>query len=498
MSQTMENLDFDKAAEENVKKSREFLREIAGGRVTIESPFEWRTDDGHRIALPIKPVKMDLRRAGNMLLEQADAEEAEHEFTKDFNCRPMDGAFAFSRALKDAFGMSAIGKEQRGFFGGQLPELKTVKVSPTEEVQVPWGALSFPPLGATFHLIERLDDDYGLALQIYVHCKKKYEVEVRGLLMMVETYVRESSIYRNKALIGVGRITAGGYKEPEFFNPYTVAREKVVYSTEVYDALVDEVWGIIQTTELLRENGNEIGNKVLLHGENGTGKTLAANCTAQYCLENGWSFIQARWDEDLHHVLRFAELLGTPSVLVVEDVEKLINNDPQKMDSLLEQFDGMRTKGREVLLLLTSNHHEDLPKAMTRAGRINRMIYVSDLDREGVERLINVLIPAEQREELDYQALHDAYEGFAPSWIVQALNGVSKHSVIRTKKLGQPLATDDFVRAANALRAAHKLHIETNDRPEKPVMDTVIKDIVADVLKSSVVDLEDGEIVVNA
>src|SRR4029077_10561252 len=248
-----------------------------------------------------------------------------------------------------------------------------------------------------------------------------------------------------------------------------------VYATGVQEALEDEIWGIIANAEILRQPwtqkvylaeeelallypgvdlntqvisgemievdgtkysvkhdadgsfyliehpGEDIGNKVLLHGENGTGKTLAAAATAQHCLEHGWSFIQARWDEDLRHVLRFAELLGTPCVVVIEDMEKLISQDPAKMDLLLEQFDGMRTKGREVLLLMTSNHVGELPKAMTRAGRINRMIYVSDLDKEGVERLINVLIPAEQREELDYEALHTAYEGFAPSWIVQAL-----------------------------------------------------------------------------
>src|SRR6185503_19914826 len=123
---------------------------------------------------------------------------------------------------------------------------------------------------------------------------------------------------------------------------------------------------------LIEHPGEDIGNMVLLHGENGTGKTLAAAATAQYCLENGWSFIQARWDEDLRHVLRFPELLGTPCVVVIEDMEKLISNDPAKMDLLLEQFDGMRTKGREVLLLMTSNHVGELPKALTRAGRINR------------------------------------------------------------------------------------------------------------------------------
>jgi len=496
---TQDSMWSDKTAKKDVKKATEFLREVAGGRITVESAFEYREDGGIRIALPQVPAKMGLKKAANMLLAQAEAEEAMHEFTKEFDCRPMDGAFAFNKVLKDVFGMTAIGKELRSFFGGQLPELRTVKVSPTEEVQVPFGLLQFPPLGAEFYLQERADDDYGMAFQVYVHAKKKYEIEIRGLLMLVEAYIRENSIYRNKALIGVGRIVNGSYKEPEFFNPYTIDRSQVVYSKDVYEALIDEIWGVIECADLLRENGNDLGNKVLLHGENGTGKTLAASITAQFCLEGGWSFIQARWDEDLKHVMRFAELLGTPTAIVIEDVEKLISNNPQKMDELLEQFDGMRTKGREVLLLMTSNHVGELPKALTRAGRINRMVYVSDLDKDGVERLINVLIPASQREELDYEALHIAYEGFAPSWIVQALNGVSKQSVIRTKQLGQPLATEDFVRCANALRPAWKLHTEAEDRPRTADLILALRKVFADVLVEHSVDVADtGEIFVRS
>jgi ATPase family associated with various cellular activities (AAA) len=495
---TDDNMWSDKANKSAVKKANEFLRDVAGGRITIESAFEYREDGGIRIALPQVPNKMGLKKAANMLLAQAEAEEAMHEFTKDFECRPLDGAFAFNKVLKEVYGMTAIGKEMRSFFGSQPPEIRTVKVSPTEEVQVPFGLLQFPPLGAQFYLQERQDDDYGMAFQVYVIAKKVHELEIRGLLMLVEAYIREHSIYRNKALIGVGRVVSGTYKEPEFFNPYAIDREKVVYATDVQEALEDEVWGHIWCTELLKENGDDIGNKVLLHGENGTGKTLAAAVTAQHCLEHDWSFIQARWDEDLKHVMRFAELLGTPTVVVIEDMEKLITSNPQKMDQLLEQFDGMRTKGREVVLLMTSNHVGEIPKAMTRAGRINRMIYVSDLDKEGVEKLINVLIPEGQREELDYEALHTAYEGYAPSWIVQALKGVSKRSVIRTRELGQPLATDDFVRCANALRAAWTLHTESEDRPAKlGSLETILRDLVATELQQHFVDVSDsGDILV--
>lgn len=497
--QTEDNMWEDKTARKTMKKANDFLREVAGGRITIESAFEYREDGGIRIALPKVPAKMSLKKAANMLLAQAEAEEAMHEFTKEFDCRPMDGAFAFNKVLKDVYGMTAIGKEIRSFFGGQLPELRTVKISPTEEVQVAFGLLNFPPLGAQFYLQERQDDDYGMAFQVYVMAKKKYEVEIRGLLMLVEAYIRENSIYRNKALIGVGRIVGSQYKEPEFYNPYVVDRSKVVYAQEVDDALTYSIWGRIQKSELLRKvKPSLLGNKVLMHGENGTGKTLAAAITAQHCLESGWSFIQARYDEDLKHVMRFAELLGTPVAVAIEDVEKLLSSDPRKMDQLLEQFDGMRTKGREVMLLMTSNYPEKLPPELTRAGRINRMIYVSDLDREGVEKLINVLIPEAQREDLDYEALHTAYEGFAPSWIVQALEGVEVYTLIRTGEENQPMATEDFVRCAQELRPAWSMHMEAKGRKAAtPTLETAMFDVVRRVLSEHFVDIGDtGDILV--
>ena len=490
----------DKQAKKDLKKANEFLREVAGGRITVESAFEYRDDGGIRIALPQVPAKMSLKKAANMLLAQAEAEEAMHEFTKPFDCRPMDGAVAFNKALKDVFGMTAIGKEIRSFFGGQLPELRTVKISPTEEIQVPFGLLEFPPYGAQFYLQERPDEDYGMGFQIFVAAKKKYEVEIRGLLMLVESYIQQDSIYRNKALIGVGRIVGNTYKEPEFFNPYKVDREKVVYARDVFDALTYSIWGRIQKSDLLRKvKPSLLGNKVLMHGENGTGKTLAAGVTAQYCLEHGWSFIQARYDEDLKHVMRFAELLGTPVAVVIEDIEKLLSTNPQKMDELMEQFDGMRTKGREVMLLMTSNYPEKLPPELTRAGRINRMIYVSDLDREGVEKLINVTIPAEQREDLDYERLHTAYEGFAPSWIVQALEGVEVYTLIRTGEEGQPMSTDDFVRCADELRSAWQMHTDAKARKkDEPELDAAFVRLVGKAIQQSAYVNDEGEIVVVA
>jgi SpoVK/Ycf46/Vps4 family AAA+-type ATPase len=187
---------------------------------------------------------------------------------------------------------------------------------------------------------------------------------------------------------------------------------------------------------------------------------------------------------------------------MVEDAEKLIDANPQKMDKLMEQFDGMRTKGREVSLLLTTNHPEELPPTLLRRGRIDRTIYISDLDAEALRQLIDRRVPEAQREDLDYEVLEASFEGFKPSWIVGILDDAIIASVIRTGEIGQPLATDDFVQEADAMRPHLDLHLRSLDKVKQPTLETTFRDAVSEQvreeLRTHYVDMDDGEIMVRS
>jgi hypothetical protein len=487
---------------EDIERVNEFLRDIADRRVTVETAFEWREDDSPKIALPSKPEKMTYAEGAQLLAKKADAEEEMYEFGENFKCRPMDGAFAFNMVLKDIYGMTAIGKAIRGWGGTQLPELRTVHIGLKESMQVPWGLLVWPPWNAEFYLTEWMDKDYGYAFRIQGAAKKKYEGEIQGLFMLVHRYLEEHSIYRGKALVGTGIPSGQGYSEPEFLDAYAINREEIVYNTDVEQSLVHGLWGRITHRKVLadskRKRPRKFNPKVLVHGENGTGKTVAGLISAQHCLENDMTFIQAAPDEDLAMVMRFAEHVGTPALVMVEDAEKLIDEEPKKLDKLLEIFDGMRTKGREVGLLLTTNHPEELPPALMRAKRINRAIYISDLDAEALRRLIDIHISEDQREDLDYDALAEAFEGFKPSWIVQVLEDADDGSVIRTGEIGLPLATEDFVQEALVMRQLHEMHQRSLTRPKKPEIETALYDLLSRVLREHRVDLDAGEILVRS
>lgn len=488
----------NEALTNDIDEVNAFLRSRSKRHVTAEDAVVYH--DSRKIALPNDPKKMTYAEGASFLAKAAEAEEEMYEFGENFMCRPLDGAYAFSRVLKDLYGMTAIGKAIHGWGGTQLPELKTVHISPTEDLQVPWGLMEWPPWKAQFMLGVRLDKNYGYAFQIQGAAKKKYEGEIQELFRMVHQYLKADSIYKNKALQGVGIIDDTGYSEPEFLDAYAIDRNEIVYNSDVYKSLHHGLWGRIKAREKLASIGKRFANKVLLHGENGTGKTVAALITAQICLEEGLTFIQAQPDEDLAMVLKFAEHVGTPAVVAVEDAEKLIDENPRKMDQLLELFDGMRTKGRQVSLLLTTNHPEELPPTLLRAGRIDRMIYISDLDAEALRRLIDVKIPESQREDLDYEALEAAFEGFKPSWIVGILDDAVIASIIRTGETDQPLATDDFVLEAEAKRPHLDMHRRALVKKERPELTIAFEELIDTRIDSALqrhaVDLSDGEIMV--
>src|SRR3954468_636589 len=148
-TKTDQDSPWSKDAQTNdIEEVNAFLRSRSKRHVTAEDAVLYH--DSEKIALPAKPKKMTYAEGAAFLAKQAEAEEEMYEFGEEFMCRPMDGAYAFSRVMKDLYGMTAIGKAIHGWGGTQLPELKTVHVSPTQDLQVPWGLMEWPPWKAQF------------------------------------------------------------------------------------------------------------------------------------------------------------------------------------------------------------------------------------------------------------------------------------------------------------------------------------------------------------
>lgn len=512
MTNTEVNPWSAEARQADIDRVNAELAEKGGGRVTIEESVDYHT--GRQILLPLDPTKMGYAEGSQYLAKLAEDMEEMYEYTENFMCRPPDGALAFLTVLKDRYGITAIGKSIQGWGGTQLPVLKNVMVEPAkwnkahtkvlkraESVQVPWGVMDFPPLKAQFQMYARPAKDYGPAFSVRVVAKKLLAPSIQGVFEEVKEYLEEHSIYRHKALEGLGTdIDSDGFWAPAFLDAYTEDRTKIVYASPVYRRLHHSLWGRIKAYELLKEDGIIFNPKVLLHGENGTGKTAASLITAQLCLEHGFGFILAKHDEDLEMVVNFASHVGHPMVVAVEDSRGELVQDA-KFDQILNLFDGTSNKGREVALLICTNHAEKLPADLLRSRRISETIYVSDLDPEALRRLVDIQIPANQREDLDYEQLAVAFEGFKPASVVQVLENSRVATIIRTGKRGEPISTEDIVMEAEALRPQLELHRKALEVKEPPEFTTALERLIDARVDASLerhtIDLSDGEIMVN-
>jgi ATP-dependent 26S proteasome regulatory subunit len=171
------------------------------------------------------------------------------------------------------------------------------------------------------------------------------------------------------------------------------------------------------------------------------------------------------------------------------------------MSKLLEQFDGVSAKNKEVMVLMTSNHVDSLSKGMTRVGRIDAAIEIGSLDREGIERLIsstfddNMLSGA-----IDFEAIYESMQGYEPAFIMGTFNLTKNNAIIRSGSLDFQLTTEDFVLAADTLRNQHDTHHAAADRPAVDTFgesfSTVVTGVVQRELQGHKVDFQNnGEIV---
>jgi hypothetical protein len=347
-------------------------------------------------------------------------------------------------------------------FGPQPPKKITIETGVGEEKQVPWGQISFPLLEAVIQTGATMDDTYGQLFQLVVTAPKKHGAAIEGLFRAIESTLMSDSIYKGKAFVGANK--------PTFFDPFKLDRNKIVYADDVIGRLESSVWGPINTAEVQRKEGLSLSTKIVLHGPYGTGKSEAGRITAQVALDNGWTFIQGHTGkDDLSMVMQTAALYA-PAVVFIEDIDALANSEDNAGEDgskLLELFDGISVKDREVMVVMTSNRAAEMHKGMLRAGRIDAAIEIAALDRAGVERLIRVSIPAERLDpNTDFDPVHEAMEGYEPAFIKETFTSARRAAISRVGTSDYVLTTEDFVNAANLLRPHWELHQNAKDKKD--------------------------------
>jgi transitional endoplasmic reticulum ATPase len=439
--------------------------------------------EGTRFVLP-EVMDGDLPGAIKFLRQLAKAEEQTYEFTRYYRYRPFDGAAAFQRALLRVFGTEGVGQQQAGFFGVQPPQYMTIPVGAGENIQVPWGQVSFAPLDATFDLGggRGPDRDDGIIFVLSVEAPRKHRRRIDGFMTVVEDELAQRSIYRGKAV--------DGNPDPGFVDLSKVDPSRVVYAREAETQLTANLWTVIDHADNLRALGVPLKRAVLVEGPYGSGKTLGGALTGQRAVGSGWTFILVRAGQDPFAALHTARLYA-PSVVWIEDIDRLIaEKSRDELSRLLDVLDGVQAKGAEVVVGFTTNFADKIDKGVLRPGRIDSVIHIAELDADGYERLVKVTVPAHLLQDIDYAAVAQAYDGFLPAFAVEAAERAIRYSLARNRG-GKPeaITTADLVHAAEGLRPQLALLEAAAEASHAvPTIDKLVDGRVADVLSRTTLD----------
>lgn len=394
----------------------------------------------------IYPEKLTIDQVIKMLQRKRREWEEEFSFIRTFRYRPEDGAVATAKMLKETFGITA-GKAQQGMMGKIPPQFLTIEIGPGVTTDVPWGAVAIPALGedATLHFGDAFGM-YGAELSLRLVAAKKHKAQVEAFFDAIARELEINSIYRGHALRGADSLS--------FMDLSKFDASKIVYATDVHATLDAAVFGILRNMEGALRAGAPMKRSVLVHGPFGTGKTSLGLITAQEATRWGWTFLSAKaGEDDLEAVLKTATLYE-PAIVFVEDVERFTPEETDKngVARLLDMLDGIETKGAKVILIMSTNHAEQIPAGMLRPGRTDYVIRIAGLDPDAAERLIRAAIPEHLLDPyIDWPRVHAEMEGFQPAWVRAVLDRARDAALARTNSSHFTLTTVDLVTAARSL-----------------------------------------------
>ena len=393
---------------------------------------------------------------------------------------PLEGAYALLRALQRIYGW-ARPIPTPGFFGDEPPTMVSLEIGLADDgtpevVQVPWGRMKVPNI--TGYLEPGMAQKNGRPVFVLQgEVRQRNMGSVRKIAETIREIVTTESIYRGRAI----RVKFGAKNlfddQPHFLDVRAAKREELIFSDDLMAQVATNIFTPIEHTDACRAAGVPLKRGILLEGPYGTGKTLVAFVTAATCVANHWTFIYLEDVKDLAKAIQFAVPYGT-CVIFAEDVDKAVEGDARtdKVNAILNTIDGMDTKSHELMVVLTTNHLENINQAMLRPGRLDAVISVRPPDAAAVIKLIklysrNQLVPTE-----DLTKVGGMLAGEIPAVIREVverakLGAINRGSATAAGRLVLT-ATDLEIAAAGMLNHLELLRT-------KPVEDTSLSTAVA-------------------
>lgn len=400
---------------------------------------------------------------------KAREEEEVVELKQTIDVSPFDGAHALFEAAKEMFGWASA-RVTPSMFGPQPPQFVQVRVGPNETVPVLWGTFSVPGVDGTIQAGWTRKQNGAVIFEARASCKQKHSQRVRNLFEAATTYAREHSIYRSKAFRIRFTDEDGdqvAVPEPEFIDLASVDPSMLVFRGDLEKDIDLNLWTPLKHPDVCARVGIPRRRGFLLAGPYGTGKTLLARVTAKVASEAGWTFVYVERPSELSAALRFAAQYQ-PALVFAEDVDQIMASRDQQMNELTAAIDGVDNKANDIMLVLTTNHAEDIHPVMLRPGRIDVVLSVDPPDSEAVERLLRRYGGDLIGPRVNVTPAAEVLEGQIPAVIAEVIRRAKLAAVARSSGdiAKMALTAEDLrVAAVSVVRQVQALSDSSRPRP---------------------------------
>jgi len=360
----------------------------------------------------IIPEGMSYNEAIEALHKQNKYEETNVSFSEEIKGYfVLDAAFSFYCTLLEQFGMvhQAV---TPSFFGDKPPRMIQVAVAEDETAQIPWGRITLPSMEGGYAETGIGGDSRGAFLLLQITVKRKYSEIVKTLLQKTRLRLKKHSIYSGKAIEVRFRNDNKDHEgellpfpEIKFMTGLNVKEENIILNHDVKLQVIANLLTPIRRTKECEKFGIPTKRGVLLAGDYGAGKSLIASLVASVAVDNKFTFVYIRDPKEFGDAHRVVEYYN-PAVVFCEDIDPLmavhdfktsstelksgnVERD-QDMNLVLNILDGIETKGRSVITVLTTNYLDKIHKAFLRPGRLDAVIIVDRPNKDSVLKLIHL------------------------------------------------------------------------------------------------------------
>jgi cell division protease FtsH len=347
-----------------------------------------------------------------------------------------------------------LAKKPKSAFSGEVPDLEMIA----------------PPNAPFYKKLEQLHQEYGL---VYDY-EEKYSIgdALGWMLFPALLIIFWIFMFRRMGAGGGGAgggIFSIGKSRAKIFEKGkgTNVTFKDVAGLEGAKEEIEEIVDFLKNPKKYTELGAKIPKGALLVGPPGTGKTLLAKAVAgeaqvPFFSLSGSDFVEMFVGVGASRVRDLFKQAKekAPSIIFIDEIDaigrargknaQMGSNDEREntLNQLLTEMDGFGTNSG-VIILAATNRADVLDKALMRAGRFDRQIYVDMPDLNERKEIFMVhLKPLKLKENLDIDFLARQTPGFSGADIANLCN---EAALIAARKKRKHVELQDFLDAVDRI-----------------------------------------------